>query len=206
MKNDMAYILFTEEQIQARVKEMGAAITEKYAGTEPVFVGILKGSFVFMADLMRAVDLKCSVDFMAVSSYGNGSVTTGAVKINKDLSQDIEGKHLVIMEDILDICPEDCLFVIDFNQYSNTAMKVLSYGQSRGAKIVLLTDRPTAPFACLADLLLLVDVDGASFFNSQVAAVFLLELLATLVADRNSEETERRLNVLNPYFDEHRLK
>lgn len=112
----------------------------------------------------------------------------------------------VIMEDILDLCPEDCLFVIDFNQYSNTAMKVLSYGRSRGAKIVLLTDRPTAPFAGLADLLLVVDVDGISFFNSQVAAVFLLELLATLVADRNSEETERRLNVLNPYFDEHRLK
>ncbi|MGI6029504.1 MAG: hypoxanthine phosphoribosyltransferase [Candidatus Heteroscillospira sp.] len=102
MNNDMAYVLYTEEQIQNRVKEMGAAITEKYAGTEPVFVGILKGSFVFMADLMRAVNLKCSVDFMAVSSYGNGSVTTGAVKINKDLSQDIEGKHLVIVEDILD--------------------------------------------------------------------------------------------------------
>lgn len=112
----------------------------------------------------------------------------------------------MIMEDILDLCPEDCLFVIDFNQYSNTAMKVLSYGRSRGAKIVLLTDRPTAPFAGLADLLLVVDVDGISFFNSQVAAVFLLELLTTLVADRNSEETERRLNVLNPYFDEHRLK
>ncbi len=102
MKNDMEYILFTEEQIRDRVKEMGAAITEKYAGTDPVFVGVLKGSFVFMADLMRAVDLKCSMDFMAVSSYGNGSVTTGAVKINKDLNQDIEGKHVIIVEDILD--------------------------------------------------------------------------------------------------------
>lgn len=102
MRNDIKEILFTEQQLQKRVKEMGEAITEKFAGTEPVFVGILKGSFVFMADLMRHVNLKCSVDFMAVSSYGNRSETTGAVEINKDLSQDIEGKHLVIVEDILD--------------------------------------------------------------------------------------------------------
>lgn len=102
MRNDMDHILITEEQLSARVAEMGKAISEKYAGTEPVFVGILKGSFVFMADLMRQIDLKCSVDFMAVSSYGDRSTTTGAVSINKDLSQDIEGKHLVIIEDILD--------------------------------------------------------------------------------------------------------
>jgi hypoxanthine phosphoribosyltransferase len=102
MKNDLAYVLFTEEQLRQRVAEMGRAITEKYAGTEPVFVGVLKGSFVFMADLMRAVDLKCSVDFMAVSSYGNGTVSTGAVEITKDLSQDIAGKHVIIVEDILD--------------------------------------------------------------------------------------------------------
>ena len=102
MRDDIEYILYTEEQIKARVAEMGRAITERFAGTEPVFVGILKGSFVFMADLMRCVDLKCSVDFMAVSSYGSRSVTTGAVKINKDLSEDVEGRHLVIVEDILD--------------------------------------------------------------------------------------------------------
>ncbi|MEA4931642.1 MAG: hypoxanthine phosphoribosyltransferase [Anaerolineaceae bacterium] len=102
MKNDIDYILFSQSQIHERVAEMGKAITAKYAGTDPIFVGILKGSFVFMADLMRYVDLKCSMDFMAVSSYGSKSVTTGAVKINKDLSQDVEGKHLIIVEDILD--------------------------------------------------------------------------------------------------------
>jgi len=102
MENDLAYVLFTEEQLRQRVSEMGRAITEKYAGTEPVFVGVLKGSFVFMADLVRAVDLRCSVDFMAVSSYGSGTVSSGAVEITKDLSQDIAGRHVVIVEDILD--------------------------------------------------------------------------------------------------------
>ncbi len=102
MHNEMDYILLTEEQIQTRVKEMGAEITKKFEGLEPVFLGILKGSYVFMADILRHVELKCSMDFMSVSSYGHGSVTTGAVKINKDLSEPVEGKHLIILEDILD--------------------------------------------------------------------------------------------------------
>ena len=102
MINDMESILLTEEQIQKRVDELGERISRDYAGKAPIFVGILKGSFVFMADLMRRVTLPCSVDFMAVSSYGNTTKTTGAVKINKDLSQDIEGKDVVVVEDILD--------------------------------------------------------------------------------------------------------
>ena len=102
MREDIAEILYTEEQLKKRVAEMGAEITRDYAGKEPVFVGVLKGSFVFMADLVRAVDLKCSLDFMAVSSYGNSTKTTGAVQINKDLNQDIEGRDIIIVEDILD--------------------------------------------------------------------------------------------------------
>lgn len=102
MRNDLEEILFTEEELEARVKELGAEITRDYAGKNPVFVGILKGSFIFMADLVRAVDLPCSVDFMCVSSYGSGAKTTGAVKIIKDLSQDIEGKDVIMVEDILD--------------------------------------------------------------------------------------------------------
>lgn len=102
MQNDIESVLYSEEQLQARVKELGEAISRDFAGKEPIFVGVLKGSFIFMADLMRYVDLKCSVDFMAVSSYGNKSVTTGAVKINKDLSADIEGKDVIMVEDILD--------------------------------------------------------------------------------------------------------
>ena len=102
MQNDIESVLYSQEQLQTRVRELGEAISRDFAGKEPLFVGVLKGSFIFMADLMRYVDLKCSVDFMAVSSYGNKSVTTGAVKINKDLSEDIEGRHVIIVEDILD--------------------------------------------------------------------------------------------------------
>lgn len=99
---DIASVLLTEEQLQKRAAEIGAAISKDFAGKEPIFVGVLKGCFVFMADLMRYVDLPCSVDFMAVSSYGAGTSTTGAVKINKDLNQNIEGRDIILVEDILD--------------------------------------------------------------------------------------------------------
>ncbi len=102
MINDMETILLTEEQIRARVAQMGAEISRDYADKDPLFVGVLKGCFVFMADLMRAVPVPCGMDFMVVSSYGSGVKTTGAVEIIKDLSQDIQGRHIVIVEDILD--------------------------------------------------------------------------------------------------------
>jgi len=102
MTDDILKILLTQEQIEARVRELGKEITEKYKDEEPLFIGILKGSFIFMADLIRNVNLKCSMDFMAVSSYGNGTTSSGAVKINKDLNEDITGRHIVIVEDILD--------------------------------------------------------------------------------------------------------
>ena len=95
-------IMFSEEDLKKRIHELGEQISRDYEGKSPVFVGILKGCFIFMADLMRQVTVRCTVDFMAVSSYGNALSTTGAVKINKDLSQDIEGKHVILVEDILD--------------------------------------------------------------------------------------------------------
>lgn len=101
MTEDIERVLISEEEIHARVAAMGARITKDFEGKNPVFVGVLKGCFVFMADLMRCIDLKCSMDFMAVSSY-SGVNSTGAVKINKDLSQNIEGKDIIIVEDILD--------------------------------------------------------------------------------------------------------
>ena len=102
MLEDIHSILFTEEQIAARVKELGADVSRDFAGKDPFFIGVLKGSFVFMSDLIRSVNIHSELDFMAVSSYGNKSVTTGAVKINYDLNTDIEGRHVIIVEDILD--------------------------------------------------------------------------------------------------------
>ena len=102
MKQDIERILFSEEQIKNRIAELGAELTRDYKDKNPLFVGVLKGCFVFMADLLRSVDVYCTMDFMAVSSYGDGTVTTGAVKITKDLSRDIAGRHVIIVEDILD--------------------------------------------------------------------------------------------------------
>ncbi len=101
MKNDIERIFFTEEEIKEKVQELGAQISKDFEGKNPLFVGVLKGCFVFMADLMRYVTIPCSVDFMAVSSY-KGTSTTGAVEIQKDLGQNIEGRHIIMVEDILD--------------------------------------------------------------------------------------------------------
>ncbi len=100
--NDIEKTLVTKEELDTKVQELANQIAADYEDKNPVFLGILKGSFVFMADLMRKINIYCDIDFMAVSSYGNRSTTSGAVKINKDLSQDIEGRHVVIIEDILD--------------------------------------------------------------------------------------------------------
>jgi hypoxanthine phosphoribosyltransferase len=102
MRNDVETIFASEEQLHERITELGKQITRDYAGKEPIFVGVLKGCFIFMADLVRACDVRCTVDFMVVSSYGAGTVSTGAVKIEKDLSQNIEGRDVIIVEDILD--------------------------------------------------------------------------------------------------------
>ena len=101
MRNDIERILISEEELQEKVSEMGKKISRDFKDKDPIFVGVLKGCFIFMADLMRYVDISCSMDFMSVSSY-SGTSSTGAVKINKDLGEDIEGRHLIIVEDILD--------------------------------------------------------------------------------------------------------
>jgi len=94
-------VLISNEELQAAVAKVGAQISKDFEGKNPIFVGVLKGCFIFMADLLRYVTIECSMDFMAVSSY-SGTKSTGAVKINKDLNENIEGRHLVIVEDILD--------------------------------------------------------------------------------------------------------
>ena len=99
---DMESILFTEEQLKQRVKEMGAQITADYQGKAPLLVSVLRGSYIFMADLTRNIDLPCTVDFMSVSSYGSGTSSSGQVQITKDLSENIEGRDVIVVEDILD--------------------------------------------------------------------------------------------------------
>ena len=89
MLNDIENVLISKDEIESRVAEMGRRITADFRDKDPIFVGVLKGCFIFMADLMRHVDIKCTMDFMAVSSY-SGTSSTGAVKITKDLSEDIE--------------------------------------------------------------------------------------------------------------------
>ncbi len=95
-------VLFSEEQIAQRIKELGEEITREYTGKELVLVGVLKGSCVFLADLMRAIDLPLSIDFMSVSSYKDGTRSTGDVEILKDLSNSIREKHVLVVEDIID--------------------------------------------------------------------------------------------------------
>ena len=102
MHPDLDSVLLTQEQIKTRVQQMGAEISRDYAGKELLLISVLKGSVVFMADLMRAVGIPVKIDFLAVSSYGMGDKTSGVVRILKDLDQSVEGKHLLIVEDILD--------------------------------------------------------------------------------------------------------
>ncbi len=102
MINEIEKILFTPEQISERVSLLGKRISEDYADKKLLMVSVLKGSVVFMADLMRAISIPCSIDFMAVSTYGNKTESCGRVKIIKDLDIDLGGYDLLIVEDILD--------------------------------------------------------------------------------------------------------
>ena len=95
-------VLFTQDQIAARVKELGKQISADYAGQSIVLVGVLKGAAIFLADLARAIEVDNTFDFVAVSSYGRAQVSSGAVKLIKDLDNPIEGKHVILVEDILD--------------------------------------------------------------------------------------------------------
>ena len=100
--DDVSKILFTEEELQDKVKEMGKQISETYKDEKLIVVGILKGASIFMSDLIRAIDTKIKIDFMVVSSYGNATETSGVVRILKDLESDIEGYNVLLVEDIID--------------------------------------------------------------------------------------------------------
>lgn len=130
MHKDIQEILLSEEQIRTRVKELGQELMRDYADKNPIFVGVLKGVVVFYADIIRAFDAHCQMDFMCISSY-KGTKSTGNVLIQKDVSSNLEGRHVVILEDILDT--------------GRSLEFVCSYIKAKGAaslKICTLLDKP----------------------------------------------------------------
>jgi hypoxanthine phosphoribosyltransferase len=132
MINDIEKVLLSDEELKKIVERLGAEITKDYEGKKLVLVSVLKGSVVFMADLMREIKVPCTIDFMAVSSYGSGTKTSGVVKIIKDLDTDVvEGADLLIVEDIL-----DSGVTLDY------LIKVLSARNPSSIKICTLLDKP----------------------------------------------------------------
>lgn len=101
MEKNIEKVLLTEEQIQGKVAEFAEILSKEYAGKDPVFIGVLKGVVIFFADMVRKINIPCEIDFMCISSYG-GTNTTGNVVVKKDISVDIKGRHVVILEDIYD--------------------------------------------------------------------------------------------------------
>ena len=132
MQNDIKEVLFTEEQLQEKVRELGAVLTEEYEGKFPLAIGILKGAIPFMGDLIREIDTYVEVDFMDVSSYGNATVSSGEVKIIKDLNTSVEGRDVLIIEDIID-SGKTLKYLVD----------LLKYRKAASIKIVTLLDKPT---------------------------------------------------------------
>ena len=102
MDQDILKVLLTEEQLKARIREMGDELFDRFKDKDPMFVGVLNGCFVFMADLVRATQLKSEVEFISVSSYKNATKSSGVVEITRDLQRDITGRDIIVVEDILD--------------------------------------------------------------------------------------------------------
>ena len=132
MKNDLAKVLITEEQIQRRVRELGTEIARDYADSEPIMIGILKGAVVFFSDLCRAIPIKLSMDFMSASSYRNQTIGSGEVDIRKGLSCSIEDRDVIIVEDI-----------IDSGRTLSRLSELLSDKGARSVKICTLLDKPS---------------------------------------------------------------
>lgn len=132
MDKDVERVLLSEKQLSEIVERLGAQISRDYAGKELLLVGILKGSVVFMGDLMRAITVPCRIDFMAASSYGAGTVSAGTVQIKKDLdTENIEGRHLLLVEDILDT-----------GNTLNSVKEILAARNPASIKICALLDKP----------------------------------------------------------------
>lgn len=151
--DDMEQVLLSQQQIREKVEELGAQISQDYAGKEPVLVSVLKGAFIFMADLCRPITIPCSMDFMAVSSYGAGTESSGRVRIIKDLDTIIQNKHVILVEDVL-----------DSGITLHYLIQLLRQRQPASLRLVTLLDKPARRRAQ-------VDVDYCGF---QVPDAFLV--------------------------------
>lgn len=139
MRNDISEVLISKEQLDLKLKELGEQISKDYEGKDLLLIGVLKGSFIFLADLMRNINIPVEVDFMAVSSYGSSTKSSGVVKILKDLDEDIAGKDILVVEDIIDT--------------GLTLSYLISNLETRGAKSVsvcTLLDKPERRKATVA--------------------------------------------------------
>lgn len=132
MKNDIEKVLVSEEEIQNKVRELGAQLTEDYQDKFPLVIGVLKGAMPFMSDLIRRIDTFLEMDFMDVSSYGQSTVSSGEVKIVKDLNTSVEGRDILIVEDI-----------IDSGLTLSYLVQLFQYRKAKSVKIVTLLDKPT---------------------------------------------------------------
>jgi len=132
MHPDIERVLFSKEEIDKRVRELGDAIALDYAGKNLLVVGILKGSVIFLADLIRAINIEISVDFMAVSSYGAYSESSGVVRILKDLDKSIAGRHVLVVEDI-----------VDTGLTLNYLLDILEAREQASMRVCAFLDKPT---------------------------------------------------------------
>ena len=132
LRNDIKEVLITEEEIQAKVRELGEQLATDYKDKFPLAIGVLKGAMPFMADLLKRVDAHLEMDFMDVSSYGTAQVSSGEVKIIKDLNTSVEGRDILIVEDI-----------IDSGLTLSYLVELFRYRKAKSIKIVTLLDKPT---------------------------------------------------------------
>jgi hypoxanthine phosphoribosyltransferase len=132
MQNDIEKVLITEEEIQNKIKELASGLEEEYNDKFPLVIGVLKGAMPFMADLLKRVDSHLEMDFMDVSSYGNSTVSSGEVKIIKDLDTSVEGRDILIIEDI-----------IDSGLTLSYLVELFRYRKAKSIKIVTLLDKPS---------------------------------------------------------------
>ncbi|MBU3158850.1 hypoxanthine phosphoribosyltransferase [Clostridium frigoris] len=131
MNKNIKEVLYNEDQLRDKIRQMGAKVSKDYYGKDLILIGILKGSVIFMSDLLKEITIPCKMDFMAVSSYGNSTKTSGVVRILKDLDFEIQGKDVLIVEDI-----------IDSGVTLKYLMKCLSARKPSSLEIICLLNKP----------------------------------------------------------------